>query len=89
MDYGDITKTGNLIQEQAKTIDLLRQEVMKILVGQEHLLDRMLMTMITGGHILLEGVPGLAKTTLVKTLAQAIGLQFHRISFTPDLLPLT
>lgn len=87
MDYGDITKTGNLIQEQAKSVDLLRQEVMKIMVGQEHLLDRMLMALITGGHILLEGVPGLAKTTAVKTLAQAVGLKFQRISFTPDLLP--
>ncbi|MBU4201335.1 MAG: MoxR family ATPase [Verrucomicrobia bacterium] len=87
MDYGDITKTGNLIQEQSKSVDLLRQEVMKILVGQEHLLDRMLMALITGGHILLEGVPGLAKTTAVKTLAQAVGLKFQRISFTPDLLP--
>jgi len=56
-------------------------------VGQEKLLDRMLIALITGGHILLEGVPGLAKTTAVKTLAQALGLEFHRISFTPDLLP--
>ncbi len=87
MEHADITKTSNLIQEQAKSIDLLRQEVMKILVGQEQLLDRMLMALITGGHILLEGVPGLAKTTAVKTMAQAIGLKFQRISFTPDLLP--
>ncbi len=87
MDHVEITKTGDLIREQAKTIDILRQEIMKIIVGQEHLLDRMLMGIITGGHILLEGVPGLAKTTAVKTMAQAIGLAFQRISFTPDLLP--
>ncbi len=87
MDHEEITRTGNLIQEQAKAIDRLRQEIMKIIVGQEHLLDRMLMGLITGGHVLLEGVPGLAKTTAVKTLAQAVGLKFQRISFTPDLLP--
>ncbi len=68
-------------------LDLLRQEVNKVMVGQERLLDRMLIALITNGHILLEGVPGLAKTTAVKTLAQALGLQFRRISFTPDLLP--
>ncbi len=68
-------------------LDLLRQEVNKVMVGQERLLDRMLIALIANGHILLEGVPGLAKTTAVKTLAQALGLQFRRISFTPDLLP--
>jgi MoxR-like ATPase len=57
------------------------------MVGQEKLLTRMLIALVTGGHILLEGVPGLAKTTAVKTLAQALGLKFQRISFTPDLLP--
>jgi len=83
----DIQKTTGLIGEQAGAIEGLRQEVNKVLVGQEKLLERMLIALITGGHILLEGVPGLAKTTAVKTLAQALGLQFHRISFTPDLLP--
>src|SRR5450759_1963949 len=68
-------------------LDLLRQEVNKVMVGQERLLDRMLIALITNGHILLEGVPDLAKTTAVKTLAQALGLDFRRISFTPDLLP--
>jgi MoxR-like ATPase len=83
----DIAKTTDLLKEQSETIDRLRQEVNKVLVGQEKLLDRMLIAMITGGHILLEGVPGLAKTTAVKTLAESIGIQFQRISFTPDLLP--
>ena len=83
----DIEKTTDLIKEQASAIEELRQEITKILVGQERLLNRMLIALITGGHILLEGVPGLAKTTAVKTLSQALGLQFHRISFTPDLLP--
>jgi len=83
----DITKATGLIAEQAKLIESLRQEVTKILVGQEKLLNRMLIGLITDGHILLEGVPGLAKTTAVQTLAQALGLKFQRISFTPDLLP--
>lgn len=87
MEYNDITKITDVIHEQAKAIEALRQEVMKVLVGQEKLLDRMLIGLLTGGHVLLEGVPGLAKTTAVKTLAQALGLQFQRISFTPDLLP--
>jgi len=83
----EIEKTTDLITDHAKLIDELRQEVMKMLVGQEKLLDRMLITLATGGHMLLEGVPGLAKTMSVKTLAQALGLKFQRISFTPDLLP--
>ncbi|MDD4872363.1 MAG: MoxR family ATPase [Kiritimatiellae bacterium] len=83
----DIAKTTDLISQQAKIIEALRAEISKILVGQEKLIERMLIALITGGHILLEGVPGLAKTTAVKTLAQALGLKFHRISFTPDLLP--
>ena len=83
----DIAKTTDLIKEQSQLVESLRHEVNKVLVGQERLLDRMLIALITGGHILLEGVPGLAKTTAVKTLAQALGLKFQRISFTPDLLP--
>ena len=72
---------------QAAAINTLRAEISKILVGQERLIDRLLIGLITGGHILLEGVPGLAKTTAVQTLARSLGLAFHRISFTPDLLP--
>jgi len=83
----DITQTANIIKEQTAIIDAVRQEVNKVLVGQERLLDRMLIALISNGHILLEGVPGLAKTTAVKTMAQALGLKFQRISFTPDLLP--
>ena len=65
MDHTEIIKTTDLIHEQTKVIDTMRQEVMKIMVGQERMLDRMLIALITGGHILLEGVPGLAKTTAV------------------------
>ena len=83
----DLNKTTDVIREHGKLLEGLRQEVNKVLVGQEKLLDRMLIALIAGGHILLEGVPGLAKTTAVKTLADCLGLKFHRISFTPDLLP--
>ncbi|MEI6147899.1 MAG: MoxR family ATPase [bacterium] len=83
----DITASTNLIAGQKAAVDAVRQEVTKVIVGQERLLDRMLIALIANGHILLEGVPGLAKTTAVKTLAQALGLKFQRISFTPDLLP--
>lgn len=83
----DIARVTDSIKEQAETIAAVRNEVNKVLVGQEKLLDRMLIALLTGGHILLEGVPGLAKTTAVKTMAEALGIDFHRISFTPDLLP--
>lgn len=83
----DLSKGTDLVAEQATTIEALRQEINKVLVGQDKLLDKMLIALISGGHILLEGVPGLAKTTAVKTLAETLGLKFQRISFTPDLLP--
>ncbi len=83
----DIQSTTNRIAEQTAIIERLRQEVNKVLVGQERLLDRLLIALISGGHILLEGVPGLAKTTAVRTLSDGLGLRFQRISFTPDLLP--
>jgi len=83
----DLQKTTNLIATQAETLTKIRQEVNKVIVGQEKLIDRLIIALITGGHILLEGVPGLAKTLSVRTLADALGLQFQRISFTPDLLP--
>lgn len=83
----DIAATANIINGQKDIVDSVRQEVNKVLVGQERLLDRMLIALISNGHLLIEGVPGLAKTTAIKTMAQALGLKFQRISFTPDLLP--
>jgi len=65
----------------------LREEVARVVVGQESLLDGLLVGLLAGGHVLVEGVPGLAKTTAVRCLAQALGLGFARIQFTPDLLP--
>lgn len=83
----DLQNATNEIMKQAETLRRIREEVNKVMVGQEKLIDRMLIGLITGGHVLLEGVPGIAKTTAVRTLASALGLDFSRISFTPDLLP--
>ncbi|MBO7223840.1 MAG: AAA family ATPase, partial [Kiritimatiellae bacterium] len=82
-----LSNVTDLIEKHSKSLDLLRYEVGKVLVGQEKLLNRLLTALICEGHVLLEGVPGIAKTTVVQTLAKAIGIQFKRISFTPDLLP--
>jgi len=79
------------LQEWARRIQDLRQrtlaEVAHVVVGMDKVVQRFLVALLAGGHVLLEGVPGVAKTTLAKTLAQLLGLQFHRIQFTPDLLP--
>ena len=70
-----------------QTIEKIKNEVKKVIVGHEELIDAMLIGLISDGHILVEGVPGLAKTTAINSLAQALGLEFKRIQFTPDLLP--
>jgi MoxR-like ATPase len=79
------------LSEQVKTtavwIEKLRGEIGQVIVGQEHLVDRLLVGLLANGHVLLEGVPGLAKTLSVRTLAATIQASFHRIQFTPDLLP--
>jgi MoxR-like ATPase len=67
--------------------DLILEQLKKVIVGQEEVIDQMLMAFFAGGHCLLEGVPGLAKTLMIKTLAQILNLQFKRIQFTPDLMP--
>lgn len=80
-----------LTEQQVKTLlgklPQLKTEIQKVIVGQEHILDELLVAFLAGGHCLLEGVPGLAKTLLVKTMAQALHLPFRRIQFTPDLMP--
>jgi MoxR-like ATPase len=68
-------------------IKLIKNEIHKILVGQEDLIDSLLIGLLSNGHILVEGVPGLAKTTAVNALSQSLGLEFKRVQFTPDLLP--
>ena len=75
------------VEAQSGFAARLRQEMGKVIVGQEYVVDRLLVGLLANGHVLLEGVPGLAKTTAVKTLAQAIACSFQRIQFTPDLLP--
>ena len=83
----DLKEATNRISAQAELVTKIREEVGKVIVGQEKLIDRLILAMVTNGHILLEGVPGLAKTLSVNTLAKVLGLDFKRISFTPDLLP--
>ena len=81
------TETNEEVQRAAVWIGNLRKEIAQVIVGQEYLVDRLLVGLLANGHVLLEGVPGLAKTLSVRTLAAAIHAQFHRIQFTPDLLP--
>ncbi len=83
----DLKEATGRIARQGELVDRIRSEVAKVIVGQEKLVDRLILAMATGGHVLLEGVPGLAKTLSVNTLAKVLGLDFRRISFTPDLLP--
>ena len=83
----DVQKIKELVLKHSEQIEPLRAEVRKVLVGQEVMLSRLLIALLTGGHVLLEGVPGLAKTTVIKALAAGIHCKFSRIQFTPDLLP--
>ncbi len=83
----DITTLNKQVQQESIFLQDLKREVGKVIVGQDALVEKMLVALLADGHILIEGVPGLAKTLAVKTLAQAIHAQFQRIQFTPDLLP--
>lgn len=82
-----IQQLSDQIKEQSAFLDRLRQEVGKMIIGQQLMLDRLLIGLLSNGHVLLEGVPGLAKTLAIKSLAQAVNGKFSRIQFTPDLLP--
>lgn len=75
------------VKEKSALWQILKNEIKKTIVGQDYIIDRIFVGLLCNGHILLEGVPGLAKTTLIKTTAQALGIKFQRIQFTPDLLP--
>ncbi len=75
------------VEQHAQLVNQLRQEISRVIVGQQYMIDRLLIGMLANGHVLIEGVPGLAKTTAVTTLAQAMDCEFKRIQFTPDLLP--
>ncbi len=83
----DIKAINEKVQRESAFVDLLTLEVGKVIVGQKNMVERLLIGLLANGHILLEGVPGLAKTMAVKTLAGAIQAKFQRIQFTPDLLP--
>jgi MoxR-like ATPase len=83
----DVHQIKQRIAEKADLIHRLQAEMSKAVVGQQEMISRLLVGMLTHGHILLEGVPGLAKTTAIKSLAQALSTKFQRIQFTPDLLP--
>ena len=83
----DIQRIKEQVLRDSDKLESVRTEVRKVLVGQEVMLSRLLIAMLTGGHVLLEGLPGLAKTTAIKALAAAIKCKFSRIQFTPDLLP--
>ncbi len=83
----DIKQLIEKIQLESQKINKLRSEISKVIIGQEYMINRLLNGMLSDGHILLEGVPGLAKTLAIKTLSDAVHAEFSRIQFTPDLLP--
>ncbi len=83
----DIRELNERIQRESSFVDLISMEMNKVIVGQKHLVESLLIGLLSDGHILLEGVPGLAKTLAINTLAQTIDAKFARIQFTPDLLP--
>jgi MoxR-like ATPase len=83
----DIRLLNDKIQSASGFADLLRQEVGKVIIGQSYMFERLLIGLLSNGHVLLEGVPGLAKTLIIKSLSNAIHAKFSRIQFTPDLLP--
>jgi MoxR-like ATPase len=85
--HGDVRAISELVEQESAFIEKVQQEVRKVIVGQSEMVDRIFVGLLTGGHVLLEGVPGLAKTLTVQTICQAVDARFHRIQFTPDLLP--
>jgi MoxR-like ATPase len=87
--YGHATLAGTTeaVKEASEWVAPLRQEIGRVIVGQKYLIDRLLIALIANGHVLLEGVPGLAKTLALRTLAAAVQVRFQRIQFTPDMLP--
>ena len=87
MDSVNIKELNDRIQQESAFVDVIRMEMGKVIVGQKNLVENLLIGLLADGHILLEGVPGLAKTLAINTLAQIMDAQFSRIQFTPDLLP--
>ncbi len=87
MNQEDIQRINQRVAQESAFVHRLKEEIGKVIVGQEGIIEKLLVGLLADGHILLEGVPGLAKTLSVSTLARAISATFHRIQFTPDLLP--
>src|SRR6187455_3005622 len=87
MTAPDLKSVEQTVQKIIQRLQSLKQEIQKVIVGQEETIDQLLITFLAGGHGLLEGVPGLAKTLMIRTLSEAIDLKFRRIQFTPDLMP--
>ncbi len=87
MDTVNIKELNERIQKESAFVDILSMEMTKVIVGQKHLVENLLIGLLANGHILLEGVPGLAKTLAINTLASCVNAKFSRIQFTPDLLP--
>ncbi len=85
--YSSIQQINEKVKENSAWLSPFRHQIEKTLVGQQHLVDCLLVGLLTGGHVLLEGLPGLAKTLAVKALSQAVSADFRRIQFTPDMLP--
>ena len=84
---GDVRVMNELVRDESAFLDPLMSELEKVIVGQTQMIERILVGLLTGGHVLLEGVPGIAKTLAIKTLAQTLNVNFSRIQFTPDMLP--
>src|SRR5258708_2249351 len=85
--HASLAATTAAVKEASAWVYPLRQEIGRVIVGQKYLIDRLLIALIANGHVLLEGVPGLAKTLALRTLAAAMEVRFQRIQFTPDMLP--
>ncbi|MCK4271653.1 AAA family ATPase, partial [bacterium] len=85
--HQDIAALNEKINQESAFLEQLLTEIHKVIVGQKYMVERLLIGLLANGHILLEGVPGLAKTMAVKTLADSIRTSFRRLQFTPDLLP--
>jgi MoxR-like ATPase len=85
--YNDVRAINEVVQRESAFIDAILHEVGKVIVGQRDMVERIMIGLLTGGHVLLEGVPGLAKTLTVKSVCEVVQAQFSRIQFTPDLLP--
>lgn len=83
----DIKELNERIQNESAFVEMINMEMNKVIVGQKHLTESLLIGLLSNGHILLEGVPGLAKTLAINTLADTVDARFHRVQFTPDLLP--